>query len=103
MSDEANPIQVVQEGDSTGGLIPYKNPSALIAYYFAVFSLIPFLGLLGGIPAVILGIMGVRYRAKNPAAKGLAHAWVGIVLGGLTTLLWGGIIVAGVIAAATHR
>jgi len=32
-------------GDNTGGLIPYKNPKALIAYYLGIFSLFPLLGL----------------------------------------------------------
>ena len=29
------------EGDATGGVIPYKNVPALVAYYLGVFSLIP--------------------------------------------------------------
>ena len=31
--------------------------------------------------------------------KGAVHAWIGIVLGGLTTLLWGTLIVVMVIGA----
>lgn len=30
-----------REGDSTGGVIPYKNMPALIAYYCGVFSILP--------------------------------------------------------------
>lgn len=68
-----------------GGLIPYKNSSALIAYYLGVFSLA--CGPLLGIPAFILGLMGLKYYRANPAAKGKAHAWVGLILGGFWILL----------------
>ncbi len=88
------------EGDSTGGVIPYKNPPALIAYYLGLFSLLPFIGLLLAIPAFILGILGLKKRAKDPAVKGSVHAWIGIVMGGLMTLVWGGLIAAGLFAAA---
>ncbi|MCB1237900.1 MAG: DUF4190 domain-containing protein [Verrucomicrobiae bacterium] len=70
-------------GDATGGIIPYKNPQALSAYYFSVFSLIPCLGFPLGIVAIVLGILGLKARKRNPQIRGAAHAWVGIVLGGL--------------------
>src|SRR5262245_38413569 len=38
-------------------LIPYKNVPALTSYYLGVFSIIPLVGLLLGIAAVVLGIM----------------------------------------------
>ena len=88
------------EGDSTGGVIPYKNPSALIAYYLGIFSLLPCIGLLLAVPALILGIVGLQQRAKNPAIKGSVHAWIGIVLGGLMTLVWGGLIVLAIIGVS---
>ena len=80
------------EGDATRGIIPYKNPAALIAYYCGIFSLIPMLGLLVAPPAFILGIVGLRHRSANPIIKGAVHAWIGIVFGGITTILWGGLI-----------
>lgn len=64
-SSEVRPLDT--SGDGTGGLIPYKNPPALAAYY--------------------LGIMGLRKRAQNPVVKGSVHAWIGIVLGFLATLM----------------
>ena len=82
------PPPPVGTGDATGGVIPYKNPAALIAYYCAIFSLIPCLGVLLGIPAVVLGIVGLAQRRKNPVIKGAVHAWIGIVLGGLMSLIW---------------
>jgi hypothetical protein len=78
-----------QEGDGTGGVIPYKNPHALIAYYLGLFSLFPCLGLALAIPAFILGIMGLRARKRNPAIRGSVHAWIGIVMGGIFTVIWG--------------
>jgi hypothetical protein len=78
----ARPSEVV-EGDATGGLIPYKNPKALIAYYLGIGALLIFpLGFV----SVVLGFMGLADRKRNPAIKGSAHAWIGIVLGGLSLL-----------------
>ncbi len=91
------------QGDATGGLIPYKNPPALIAYYLAVFSLLPCIGIFLGIPAVILGIIGLKQHAKNPILKGAAHAWVGIILGGLMTLLWGAGIAISIVGILNAR
>jgi hypothetical protein len=73
------------------GLIPTGNPPALVGYYLAVFSLIPCFGLLLAIPAVVLGIIGMRKVKAHPEAKGAAHAWVATILGALTTLLWSGV------------
>ncbi len=77
------------EGDATGGIIPYKNLPALFAYYLGLFSLLPCLGLFLAIPALVLGIMGLKKRKQNPAVKGSVHAWIGIVMGGMFTLVWG--------------
>jgi hypothetical protein len=75
------------EGDATGGVIPYKNPQALTAYYLGIVSLLCcFAGLPVGIVAVVLGILGLRARAQNPVIKGSVHAWIGIVLGTIATL-----------------
>ena len=75
--------------DATGGVIPYNNPKALIAYYLGLFSLFPCLGLALAIPAFVLGIMGLRARKRNPAIKGSIHAWIGIIMGGMMTVVWG--------------
>jgi hypothetical protein len=32
--------------------------------------------------------MGLRYASEHPMARGKAHAWIGIVPGGLFGLLW---------------
>jgi len=81
-----HPIQqttIIKTSDSAlGGLIPYKNSYALIAYYLGIFSIIPLFGIFLGITAFILGLKGLQFAKKNPEAKGKAHAWVGILVGG---------------------
>ncbi len=79
---------IPSETDNTGGLIPYKNPHALIAYYLGLFSLFPCVGLLLAIPAFILGIMGLKRYKANPIIHGSVHAWIGIIMGGLMTVVW---------------
>ena len=76
------------EGDATGGVIPYKNPSALVAYYLGILSGLPLIGLPIGIAAFVLGIMGLKARKKDPAIKGSVHAAIGIGCGGFFTVLW---------------
>ena len=37
-------------------------------------------------------VVSLNRRGVNPPIKGAAHAWIGIILGGLTTVLWGGLV-----------
>ena len=87
-----------EEGDATGGVIPYKNPAALTAYYLGLFSLFPVLGLFLAIPAFVFGINGLKKRRENPAVKGSVHAWIGIIMGGLFTIVWGFAVVMIIVA-----
>ena len=88
-----------EAGDATGGLIPYKNDVALYSYYCGVFGLIPLLGLLLGPIALILGILGFRYAQRRPKAGGMAHAVVGIILGGIVVAGHIALIIAIAVAA----
>ena len=89
-SPQIQPAQPLdQQGDGTGGIIPYKNPKALIAYYLGIFSGFPLVGFPLGIAAFVLGIMGLRDRAKNPVIKVSIHAGIGIGCGGFFAILWG--------------
>lgn len=74
------------EADATGGIIPYKNPYALIAYYCGVFAVIPCFPI--GLVGLVLGILGLKHARLHPQSKGTVHAWVGIVAGGLFGILW---------------
>ena len=87
-------------GDATGGVIPYKNVPALVSYYLGVFSLIPCFGIPLGLAAVILGIIGLVKYKKHPQIRGVVHALVGLILGGLMLLLNLAIIVLMIVAAA---
>lgn len=75
------PQYAVADEGTLGVVIPYKNPQALWAYYLAVSSLIPFMGIPLGIAAVVLGIRGLEYAKVHPESKGKVHAWAGIALG----------------------
>ena len=73
---------------SDGGvstIIPYKNGPALIAYYLGVFCIAcpPILCL----PAIILGVIGLKKVKANPQLKGTAHAWIGIISGSVFLIL----------------
>jgi hypothetical protein len=68
-------------GDATGGIIPYKNPAALLSYYLGVFSLIPGIGLLLSLGAIAFGVLGLQAAAREPVLRGKVHAWIGLVLG----------------------
>lgn len=72
--------------DATGGVIPYKNPAALIGYYLGIVGLFPAFGLPLAVAAVVLGIVGLRRRALGKAWGGVVHAWIAIVLGSIATL-----------------
>lgn len=90
----------VQDGGVMGAIIPTKNQKALLAYYLGVFSIIPCIGSPLGIAAFVLGLKGLKHAKAHPEAKGVVHAWVGIVVGGLFGLLWTVGIVVSIVAAA---
>ncbi len=68
--------------DTLSSIIPYRNVPALVAYYLAVFSVLPCIGVLLGLGALILGVKGLQVARQNPDAKGRVHAWIGILVGG---------------------
>jgi len=82
-------------------LIPYKNVPALVGYYLAVFALIPFLGIVLGLSAFVLGIIGLCRVRANPEARGKAHALVAIILGGICG--FGYLILLILLITAAHR
>lgn len=97
MCDAALPASLGQpeEVGFGGRLVPIRNPAALAGYYLGIFSLIPILGALLGPAALVLGVLGVRAAPKVPGRVGKVHAWIGIVLGVVTSLAnWGALILA---------
>ena len=91
------PVAHPGESDATGGVIPYKNKFALTSYYLGIFSLIPVIGLLLGLLAIIFGFLGWRDYRRNPKLRGQVHCWVGIIIGTLVVL--GHLLIIGSIVA----
>jgi hypothetical protein len=85
-TDFSKPPEHARPQSAANQLIPITNPRALLAYYLAIFSLIPVFCLFLGPGGMILGFMGLKAVNEKPEIGGRAHAWVGIILGGLTTL-----------------
>lgn len=96
-------LDVRQPDGGLSTLIPYNNPKALIAYYCGVFALIPCVGLVLGPIALTLGILGLQYVKAHPTAKGTGHAIAGIVLGAITTLGNGVVLIGALLSAALAR
>lgn len=84
------------EGVAT--VIPYRNASALFAYYLGLFSCFPALGFPLAIVALVLGVRGLRAVRANPSVHGTAHAWIGLVCGTIGFLI-NLVIICGIILA----
>jgi hypothetical protein len=81
---------VIDDPASTIG--PELNPTARTAYWYAVFGMIPFVGLVLGPLALVWGILGLRREEANPSVRGRARSLAGIILGSLELVTnWGGL------------
>jgi len=65
--------------DFVGVMIPTGNKPALIAYYVAYGALIPCLGLIAAVIAIVYGIKGIRLDRRYPEVRGGLDAWFGVV------------------------
>ena len=63
-----------------------KNSAAIWAYYLGLASV--FFCLFSGIPALIMGIQGLKAAKAQPELKGEVHAWVGIICGILSVVFF---------------
>lgn len=100
------PLQTQAQPAADSGLnqvIPYRNGPALAAYYFGIFSLIPCFGLVLGITALVLGILGLKKHRLQPGCGGKVHAWVGVILGGLCAVANLAGIILMIIGAASGK
>jgi Domain of unknown function (DUF4190) len=86
-------------------LLPVGRPtSAIAAGYLALFSVLPLIGLLPGVAAVICGMTALKSIRNDPSLLGKGRAWFGIILGGLTTAITAIFIAIGIISAMIqHR
>jgi len=80
------PVRIEEPSDPFATLVPTRNQKALMGYYFAVFSVIPMIGLGLGPIAIWHGIRGLGAIKENADLPGKAHAIVAITLGSLTTI-----------------
>jgi hypothetical protein len=92
-----------KSADGFNVIIPCKNARALAAYYPGVFSVSPPVGALLGIPSLVLGVSGLRFRRRNPEAGGSVQVWIGIVLGGLFSFGYLALIALVVISGVVRR
>ncbi len=69
---------------------------AIAAGYVALFSLIPIF--LIGLIALALGIVALVDIKKHPQRHGLGRAWFAIILGGLTSTIWGVLTISTIFA-----
>jgi hypothetical protein len=97
------PPPVPSPDDFVGRMIPTGNKPALIAYYTSLAALVPGLGIVAGIVAVIFGVRGIRLARAHPEVRGGLHAWFGVILGGFFALVWiAGIALIVVASMAGH-
>lgn len=81
------------ESDVVARIIPWRNSSALIGYYFGLLGIIPLVGCILSPVAIVLGILGILKWKKDHRSRGLAHAIVAIICG-IIGLLISGLIIA---------
>jgi hypothetical protein len=83
-------------------MVPTGNKPALLGYYAAIASAIPYAAISSSaswvgpalsVVAVVLGILGLVRARRHPEARGGGHAWFAIV-GGIV-LGWVGVSVIG--------
>ena len=65
-----------------------RNGDALASYLFGILSPLPLLGLLFGVPALVLGARGLRYAREHPGVGGALQCRIGMTLGGFFALLY---------------
>lgn len=89
--------------DFVGVMIPTGNKPALIAYYVSLCALIPGLGIVAGVVAVIYGVKGIRLASAHPEVRGGLHAWFGVLFGGFFAVVWLVGLALVVVASAGRR
>ena len=89
-------VPISHDSGVMGHMVPAKNSSALTAYYFGVFSLIPLFGAAFGIAAVILGILGIKKSREPEVGVGFWHGVVAVVLGTICTIVWSLLIIGAI-------
>src|SRR3954466_14492036 len=61
--------------------LPEGNANARRAYVCVLLGLLPGLGLIFGLPAIVFGILGRRAALRDEFKRGLGHAFVSRLMG----------------------
>jgi len=70
-------------------LLPVGRPASAIASgYLALFAIMPLIGILPGLLAVIFGVVAIKKINRDPSLCGKGRAWLGIIFGTLVPLFW---------------
>ena len=76
-------------------LLPVGRPAlAIAAGYLGLFALLPFVGFV----TLIVSWLAIRKLKRHPELSGRGRAYFGLIMGVITSLLWGGMIVFGIVA-----
>jgi len=81
-------------------ILPVGRPaSAIAAGYLGLFSLLPFFGII----AIVVSLVALRTLKRDPHLHGRGRAWFGLIMGIVTTLLYGIPMILALIAMVTKR
>jgi len=80
-------------------LMPVGRPvSAIASGYLALFTVLPLIGIIPAVLAVITGVTALKRIRQDPALCGKGRAWFGIIFGGLFGTIW--VAMVGIMIAA---
>jgi hypothetical protein len=90
--------------DAPGGpdrfILPVSRPvSAIAAGYLGVLSLVPFVGLI----AIVVSVIALRTLKRNRHLAGKGRARFGLLMGILTTLFWGSLLLVALLVPEPGR
>lgn len=84
-------------------VIPMRNQPALLGYYYAIFGLLPIVGLLLAPVAICYGLIGLDRGNRLPRNIGYGHALFAVVAGIIGTVISYSCVVAlGVMLAMNY-
>jgi hypothetical protein len=75
-------------------VIPTRNQPALLGYYYAIFGLLPIIGLFLAPAAIAYGIIGLDRGNRLPRHIGYGHALFATVTGIIGAIISYGLVVA---------
>lgn len=68
-------------------VIPTTNVPSIISYYLAIFSFIPFLGVILGTVSLITEFIGLKNYSKDKTVEGKKHSIFGLTVSTVMIML----------------